>query len=153
MKEVLEETHGVMVYQEQVMRILERLGGIELSRPTPASRRSARRSTRSSLPSASSLLRVPRRRAWEAKRLRNSVWADREVCRLRLQQEPLHGLRPAGLADGLPQDALCGSSWRPCSRAIFRAATSKRRIQSSSTSKTADGWRSPSAARHQSLGR
>ena len=31
MKDVLEETHGVMVYQEQVMRILNRLGGIELS--------------------------------------------------------------------------------------------------------------------------
>ena len=31
MKEILEETHGVMVYQEQVMRILNRLGGIELS--------------------------------------------------------------------------------------------------------------------------
>jgi DNA polymerase-3 subunit alpha len=31
MKDVLGETHGVMVYQEQVMRILERLGGIELS--------------------------------------------------------------------------------------------------------------------------
>jgi len=31
MRDVLEETHGVMVYQEQVMRILERLGGIELS--------------------------------------------------------------------------------------------------------------------------
>ena len=31
MKDVLEETHGVMVYQEQVMRILERLGGIKLS--------------------------------------------------------------------------------------------------------------------------
>ena len=31
MKEVLEETHGVMVYQEQIMRILNRLGGIELS--------------------------------------------------------------------------------------------------------------------------
>src|SRR5262245_8787982 len=30
MKEVLEETHGVMVYQEQVMRILNRLGGIPL---------------------------------------------------------------------------------------------------------------------------
>jgi DNA polymerase-3 subunit alpha len=30
MKEVLEETHGVMVYQEQVMRILNKLGGIEL---------------------------------------------------------------------------------------------------------------------------
>ncbi len=32
MEEVLAETHGVMVYQEQVMRILERLGGIELSK-------------------------------------------------------------------------------------------------------------------------
>jgi DNA polymerase-3 subunit alpha len=31
MEEVLGETHGVMVYQEQVMRILNRLGGIELS--------------------------------------------------------------------------------------------------------------------------
>jgi DNA polymerase III subunit alpha len=31
MKDVLEETHGVMVYQEQVMRILNRLGGIDLA--------------------------------------------------------------------------------------------------------------------------
>ncbi len=31
MKEILEETHGVMVYQEQVMRILNKLGGIKLA--------------------------------------------------------------------------------------------------------------------------
>src|SRR5207253_1986499 len=31
MQEILAETHGVMVYQEQIMRILNRLGGIELS--------------------------------------------------------------------------------------------------------------------------
>ena len=31
LKEILEETYGVMVYQEQVMRIFNRLGGIELS--------------------------------------------------------------------------------------------------------------------------
>ncbi len=31
MEEVLEETHGVMVYQEQIMRILNRLGKIELA--------------------------------------------------------------------------------------------------------------------------
>jgi DNA polymerase-3 subunit alpha len=31
MEEVLEETHGVMVFQEQVMRILNLLGGIELA--------------------------------------------------------------------------------------------------------------------------
>lgn len=32
LKDVLEETHGVMVYQEQVMRILNRLGGIPLAK-------------------------------------------------------------------------------------------------------------------------
>ncbi|VTT99428.1 dna polymerase iii subunit alpha : DNA polymerase III, alpha subunit OS=Planctomyces brasiliensis (strain ATCC 49424 / DSM 5305 / JCM 21570 / NBRC 103401 / IFAM 1448) GN=Plabr_1519 PE=4 SV=1: PHP: DNA_pol3_alpha: HHH_6: tRNA_anti-codon [Gemmataceae bacterium] len=32
MEEVLSETYGVMVYQEQVMRILNRLGGIELAK-------------------------------------------------------------------------------------------------------------------------
>ena len=31
MEDILQETHGVMVYQEQVMRILNRLGGIQLS--------------------------------------------------------------------------------------------------------------------------
>src|SRR3989442_4587784 len=31
MEEILRETYGVMVYQEQVMRILNRLGGVELS--------------------------------------------------------------------------------------------------------------------------
>lgn len=31
MEEILHETYGVMVYQEQIMRILNRLGGIELS--------------------------------------------------------------------------------------------------------------------------
>ena len=31
MEEILTETYGVMVYQEQIMRILNRLGGIELS--------------------------------------------------------------------------------------------------------------------------
>jgi DNA polymerase-3 subunit alpha len=31
MQEILAETYGVMVYQEQIMRILNRLGGIELS--------------------------------------------------------------------------------------------------------------------------
>ena len=32
MEEVLSETHGVMVYQEQIMRILNRLGGIDLAK-------------------------------------------------------------------------------------------------------------------------
>src|SRR5205085_4151196 len=32
MEEILAETYGVMTYQEQIMRILNRLGGIELSK-------------------------------------------------------------------------------------------------------------------------
>src|SRR5260370_23057209 len=34
--EILAETYGVMLYQEQVMRILNRLGGIELSKAYPS---------------------------------------------------------------------------------------------------------------------
>ncbi len=32
MDDILHETYGVMVYQEQVMRILNRLGGIDLAK-------------------------------------------------------------------------------------------------------------------------
>ncbi|HEY3789586.1 MAG TPA: DNA polymerase III subunit alpha, partial [Urbifossiella sp.] len=32
LKDILDETYGVMVYQEQIMRILNRLGGIDLSK-------------------------------------------------------------------------------------------------------------------------
>ena len=31
MEEMLAETYGIIVYQEEIMRILNRLGGIELS--------------------------------------------------------------------------------------------------------------------------
>ena len=36
LEDVLSETHGVMVYQEQVMRILNRLGGIALAKAYPS---------------------------------------------------------------------------------------------------------------------
>ncbi len=72
MKDVLEETYGVMVYQEQVMRILNRLGGIELSQPMPASRRSPRRRSRPSPRGASSSSRGPSARAWTQEGARRS---------------------------------------------------------------------------------
>ena len=45
-EEILAETHGVMVYQEQVMRILNRWAASSSPTRTPASRRSARKSCR-----------------------------------------------------------------------------------------------------------
>ena len=46
MEEILGETHGVMVYQEQVMRILNRLGGIDLAAAYTCIKAISRRSSR-----------------------------------------------------------------------------------------------------------
>ena len=54
MKEVLDETHGVMVYQEQVMRILNRLGGIELSQAYACIKAISKKKQPTSSPSAAS---------------------------------------------------------------------------------------------------
>ncbi len=104
---VLDETYGVMVYQEQVMRILNRLGGSSSPSRTSASRRSRRRSTTSSPSTRSS--------SWRGREEQHAppaggrhLLADREVRRLRLQQVALHRLRSDRLPDRLSQGATPG---------------------------------------------
>ena len=101
MNEVLEETHGVMVYQEQVMRILNLLGGIALADAYTCIKAISKKKL-------AMIAEVPRgvhRRA-RGKRARKAegrgpVRHDREVRRLRLQQVAQHGLRADRLSDGL----------------------------------------------------
>ena len=106
MKEVLEETHGVMVYQEQVMRILNRLGGIEL----PNAYTCIKAISKKKLPDDRQVPRAssspaPAARA-DRSAGRRTVRHDRKVRRLRLQQEPFDRLRPDRLHDGLSQGPL-----------------------------------------------
>ena len=88
MKEVLEETHGVMVYQEQVMRILNRLGGIDLANAYSCIKAISKKKLETIAKFREEFV-DGRRRARACRRRRpKSCSADREVRRLRLQQEP-----------------------------------------------------------------
>jgi hypothetical protein len=105
--ELSEPTYGVIVYQEQVMQIAQRSPATRSAAPTSCAAPWARRS--------------PRR--WPSRRPRSSTARRRTACRsrrrahlrparvlrgLRLQQEPLGGVRAHHLPDGLPQGALPG---------------------------------------------
>ena len=107
MKDVLEETYGVMVYQEQVMRILNRLGGIELSQAYAVHQGDLQEEDRGHRARSQA---VPRRggraRAGEGSQGDQDLRPDRILRRLRLQQVALDGVCPGRLPDGLPQDAL-----------------------------------------------
>ena len=148
MKEVLEETHGVMVFQEQVMRILNLLGGIELADAYSCIKAISKKK----LPIIAKFreefidgARAARPREEEG---RGAVQPDRKVRRLRLQQVAQHGLRADRLSDGVPEGALPGRvHGRAACRATSRAATSRARIRSSSTWKIASGWASRSCRR------
>ncbi len=112
------------------MRILNRAGRHRRwPTPTPASRRSARRSCRSIAKYREQFVAGAEANGLSEERGRASCSEhDREVRGLRLQQVAPHGLRPDRLHDGLPQGPLSrSSSWRRCSRATFRAATSRRK--------------------------
>ncbi len=87
MKEVLEETYGVMVYQEQVMRILNRLGGIELSQAYATHQGDLEEEDRGDRAGAQAVRRgSDRARAREGPG-REDLRADRVLRRLRLQQD------------------------------------------------------------------
>ena len=109
MEEVLAETNGVMVYQEQVMRILNLLGGIPLS----SAYKCIKAISKKKLPMIAKFREeFLDRRAGAGPRQeegRRAVRDDQEVRRLRLQQEPLDRVRPDRVHDRLPQGALPGA--------------------------------------------
>ena len=138
LKEILGETHGVMVYQEQVMRILNRLGGIELA--------SAYTCIKAISKKKQSLIDQNREKfkdgcvseGLDQEGRRGNLGTDREVRRLRIQQEPLDGLRLDCLPDSVSESALSRSnSWRPCCRVTFPDEISRARIRWSNIWKTA----------------
>ena len=89
MKEVLEETHGVMVYQEQVMRILNRLGGIELADAYTCIKAISKKKLAMIAKFREEFIDgAVEQGPGQAARPSELFEHDREVRRLRLQQEP-----------------------------------------------------------------
>ncbi len=145
LKEILEETHGVMVYQEQVMRILNRLGGIELADAYSCIKAISKKKEELINKNGEKFLEGADRTRPDSERGRRILEHDPEICGLRLQQEPLDRLRTDRLHDGLPEMPLFGGvHGGAVVVAIFRAAISNGKTRWSSTWKTASGWASSS---------
>ena len=89
MKEVLDETHGVMVYQEQVMRILNRLGGIALANAYSCIKAISKKKLETIAKYREEFIDGAHQQGHGEEEGRRAFRADREVRRLRLQQDPL----------------------------------------------------------------
>ncbi len=106
LREVLEETYGVMVYQEQVMQILHRLGGIELANAYKCIKAISKKDKQTIDSYYEQFLAGSKEQGMTAATSQGTLGLDREICRLWLQQEPFHGLRADRLHHGIPQSPL-----------------------------------------------
>ena len=108
LQEILQETLGVIVYQEQVMQIANRLAGYSLGE-ADLLRRAMGKKNHEEMAAAARAFRQRRDPARiSAEKDRKDFRPDGAVRRLRLQQVALRRLRPAGLPDGIPEDPLSG---------------------------------------------
>ena len=140
MEEVLEETHGVMVYQEQVMRILNRLGGIELANAYTCIKAISKKKLPMIAKFREQFVEGAHAKGLAKKEAEEAFRPDRKIRRLRLQQEPFHGLCLDRLHDGLSQGPLPGRvHGGPAVQRHRRTAISRRRTRWSSTWKIASG--------------
>ena len=106
MKEILEETNGVMVYQEQVMRILNRLGGIELANAYTCIKAISKKKESLIAANEAKFMEGAVAKGRVGERGSRAVGNDSEVRWIRLQQESLDGLRAARLSDRLLEGTL-----------------------------------------------
>ena len=106
MEEVLAETYGVMVYQEQIMRILNRLGGIELASAYACIKAISKKKYDIIDARKVDFVKGAQERGLAKADGGGNLRPDRQVRRLRLQQVPHRRLRPVRLPDGVPQAPL-----------------------------------------------
>ena len=94
MEEILAETYGVMVYQEQIMRILNRLGGIELSSAYACIKAISKKKQDIIDQRRAEFLKGAQERGVSRGDGRGDLRPDHLLRRLRLQQDPQRRLRP-----------------------------------------------------------
>ena len=107
LEEVLGDTYGLMIYQESVMRVAQKLAGYSLAEADNL-RKAWARSPRGDRQRAGQVHRRGRAHRLRRHARHAAVRHHRAVRRLRLQQEPRLRLRAGRLPDGLPQGPLPG---------------------------------------------
>ncbi len=104
--ELLAPTYGVIVYQEQVMQIAQTLAGYTLGGADLFAARWARRSPRRWPSRRAPSSRARRSKGVDAGGRRAHLRPARVLRRLRLQQEPLRGVRAHHVPDRVAEGAL-----------------------------------------------
>ena len=108
MKEVLEETHGVMVYQEQVMRILNRLGGIELANAYSCIKAISKKKLETIAKFREEFVAGAHEQGMSKKEAAELFGLIEKFAGYGFNKSHSHRLRPDRLHDGLPEGPLPG---------------------------------------------
>ena len=104
LEEVLGDTYGLMIYQESVMRVAQKIAGYSLAERGPAPQGHGEEDRgRSSPPSGPGSSQAAERTGYGTCARHPAVRHHRAVRRLRVQQEPRLRLRVRRLPDRLPQ--------------------------------------------------
>ena len=106
MEEVLSETYGVMCYQEQVMRILNKLGGIELSSAYACIKAISKKKEEIINARKIDFVRGAKVNGLEKENAGGDFQPDRQIRGLRVQQEPFSRVRSGFLPDRLFEATL-----------------------------------------------
>ena len=106
MKEILEETYGVMVYQEQVMQISNRIAGYSLGEADLLRRAMGKKKVEEMAKQRERFVAGAKANGHPAQQGRKDFRSDGEVRRLRLQQVALGRLRVPGVRHGVSEGAL-----------------------------------------------
>ena len=111
---ILGETYGLIVYQEQVMAIAQKLAGYTLGQADLLRRAMGKKKKAELDKQFETFSAGMAERGYSMARGQDAVGHPAAVLRLRLQQGPLRGVRPGLLLDGLPQGELpAGVHGRP----------------------------------------
>jgi DNA polymerase-3 subunit alpha len=107
--EILAETYGVMVYQEQVMRILNRVGNVELSSAYKCIKAISKKKEKTITGYYQEYIDGARSNGISDKIARRTLELHHRICRVWLQQVSLNSLRTDCLRNSLPEGPLSGS--------------------------------------------
>ena len=108
MERHLQETYGIMVYQEQVMRLAADLAGLTLGEADILRKAMGKKDRELMAQQREKFIGGCKANKIDAAQGRADLGADRQVRRLRLQQESCRVLRARGVSDGVLESELPG---------------------------------------------
>ena len=108
LKEILEETLGVFVYQEQVMQTANKLAGYSLGEADLLRRAMGKKKAEEMAAQRERFVQGATKRGYPAEEDREDFRFDGAVCGIRFQQVALGGVCAAGVSHGVFEDASSG---------------------------------------------